>query len=124
MGRVAEITFSHGPAWKALISTYIGTMPVNGDASRVAAQSMSTGPPPERPARSAIMAKVGAAARDSQPTAWAAAPPEAGPPISFMPAGRGDVRRSFAAATSRLASSVFMRLSFFSFDRGEAFKAR
>jgi hypothetical protein len=58
-----EISFSQGAEWKALISRYIGTIPLSGDASWAAAQSMSGGPPPGTPVSSAMIAKVGAAAR-------------------------------------------------------------
>ena len=66
--RRLEISFSQGAEWKALISKYIGTIPLSGDASCAAAQSMSGGPPP-KPVSSAMMAKVGAAARHSQSAA-------------------------------------------------------
>src|SRR5262245_66231429 len=66
----AEISFSQGAEWKALISMYIGTMPLSGDA---AAQSTSCGPPPRTPVRSAMIAKAGAAARHSQSAAPRAA---------------------------------------------------
>jgi hypothetical protein len=58
--RRLAISFSQGVEWKALISTYIGTIPLSGDAAE---QSMS---PPRTPVSSAIIAKVGAAARLSQ----------------------------------------------------------
>src|ERR1700694_3753048 len=58
-----EISFSQGAEWKALISKYIGTIPLSGDASCAAAQSMSVGPSPRTPVSSAMIAKVGAAAR-------------------------------------------------------------
>src|SRR5260221_11904825 len=57
--RRREASFSQGAEWKALISKYIGTMPVSGDAER----SMSGTPP--RSVTTAMMAKVGAAASDS-----------------------------------------------------------
>jgi hypothetical protein len=63
-----EISFSQGAEWNALISKYIGTIPLSGDASCAAEQSISAGPPPT-PVSSAMMAKVGAAARPSQPAA-------------------------------------------------------
>ena len=66
--RRPEISFSQGAEWKALISKYIRTIPLNGDASCAAEQSISGGPPPT-PVSSAMMAKVGAAARLSQPAA-------------------------------------------------------
>lgn len=61
------MSFSQGGAWKALISTYIGTIPLSGDASCAAEQIISGAPPPRTPVSSAMTAKVGAAARDSQP---------------------------------------------------------
>ena len=65
----AKIRFSHGAEWKALISKYIETIPVSGDASCVAEQSMSGEPPPWIPVSSAMIAKVGAAASDIQSAA-------------------------------------------------------
>jgi hypothetical protein len=56
--------FSQGAKWKALISAYIGTIPLSGDAPCMAEQSIS-GVPPSADV-SAMIAKVGAAARDSQ----------------------------------------------------------
>ena len=76
--RRLEISFSQGAEWKALISKYIGTIPLSGDASCAAAQSMSGGPPPGTLVSSAMMAKVGAAARHSQ----SAAPRAAAWPLS------------------------------------------
>jgi hypothetical protein len=35
-----EMSFSHGPEWKALIIKYIGTIPTSGDASCAAEQSI------------------------------------------------------------------------------------
>ena len=72
-----RISFSQGAAWKALISTYIGTIPLSGDVC-AGAQSMSAAPPPRTPVSSAMMAKVGAAARHSQ----SAAPSAAALPLS------------------------------------------
>ncbi|QEX17981.1 hypothetical protein FRZ44_32850 [Hypericibacter terrae] len=63
--RRRAISRSQGTAWKALISQYIGTMPPKGDPPCAAEQIMSAGPP----ASSAIAAKVGAAARQSQSAA-------------------------------------------------------
>jgi hypothetical protein len=63
-----EISFSQGAEWNALISKYIGSIPLSGDASCAAEQNMSGGPPP-KPVSSAMIAKVGAAARLSQPAA-------------------------------------------------------
>jgi hypothetical protein len=63
-----EISFSQGAEWNALISKYIGTIPLSGDASCAAEQSMSGGPPATL-VSSATIAKVGAAARHSQSAA-------------------------------------------------------
>ena len=60
-GGRTRISFSHGAAWKALISTYIVTIPLSGDTC-AAEQSISAGPPPRTPVSSAMMAKVGDAA--------------------------------------------------------------
>jgi hypothetical protein len=51
------------------ISRYIGTIPVNGDAAGAAEHSIPGMPPSWIPASSAMMAKAGAAASDSQPSA-------------------------------------------------------
>ena len=64
-----ETSFSQGAEWKALIRRYIGTIPVSADASGAAEQTMSGRPPPRTAVSSAMTAKVGAAASDSQ---WAA----------------------------------------------------
>lgn len=61
-----ETRFNQGDKWKALISKYIGTIPVSGDESCTAEQSMSGMLPPWILVSSAIIAKLGAAARDSQ----------------------------------------------------------
>jgi hypothetical protein len=68
-----EINLSHGAAWKALISRYISVIPLIGDEPCVAMQSMS-GWPLNKPVHSAMVAKVGAAARPSQPAAPKVAP--------------------------------------------------
>jgi hypothetical protein len=65
------ISLSHGAEWKALISKYIGTIPVNGDTSPAAEHSIPGMPPPWSAVRSAMIAKVGAAARASKPSALA-----------------------------------------------------
>jgi hypothetical protein len=67
--RQLVISLSHGAEWKTLISKYIGTIPVNGDASCAAEHSMPGMPPSWIPVSSAMMAKAGAAASDSQPSA-------------------------------------------------------
>jgi hypothetical protein len=71
--RRLEISFSQGPEWKALISTYMGIIPLSGDASCAAEQSKSGGLPPRTPVSSAMSAKVGAAARHGQSAAPRAA---------------------------------------------------
>ena len=53
-----EISFSQGAEWKALISTYIGTIPLSGDAPCAAEQSILDGPAPNTPVNSAMIAKV------------------------------------------------------------------
>src|SRR5690348_7794717 len=63
-----EISLSHGAEWKALISRYIGTIPLSEDVPCISAQSIS-GLPPRTPVSSAMRAKVGAAARASQSAA-------------------------------------------------------
>src|ERR687892_666130 len=111
-----------GAGWNALISKYIGTIPVSGDASCAAEQSISGGPPPRTPVSSAMIAKLGAVARDSQsaaPKAAALSLPAQAPAVSrwvaiivadprlssnifFVPVERGDVEMSSAAPTSRV----------------------
>ena len=71
--RRLAISFSQGAEWKTLISRYIQTIPLSGDASCAAAQSRSWGPAPSTPVVSAMMAKVGAAARHTQSAAPRAA---------------------------------------------------
>jgi hypothetical protein len=71
--RRLEISFSQGAEWKALINRFIGTIPLSGDASCPAEQSMSGGPPPRTLVSGAMIAKVGAAARHSQSVAPRAA---------------------------------------------------
>jgi hypothetical protein len=60
-----KISLNQGAEWKTLIRTYIGTIPLRGDAPWAAEQSISGEPPPRTPVSSAMMAKVGAAARHS-----------------------------------------------------------
>jgi hypothetical protein len=69
-----DVSFSQGAAWKALISQYIAAIPLSGDACCAAAQSMSGGPALEKAISSAMVAKVGAAARHSQLAPRAAMP--------------------------------------------------
>jgi hypothetical protein len=54
------ISFSQGAQWKALINKYIGTIPPRGDALAVEHNASAD---PRTPVSSAIVAKVGAAAR-------------------------------------------------------------
>jgi hypothetical protein len=81
--RRLEISLSQGAEWKALISRYIETIPLSGDGSCVAEQSATDGPPPT-PASSAMIAKVGAAARDRKPAALAATLPLPEPIVPEM----------------------------------------
>ena len=60
--RRREISFSQGAEWKALISKYIGTIPLSGDALAIE-HNASADPPPRTQVSSAMIAKVGAAAR-------------------------------------------------------------
>jgi hypothetical protein len=64
--RRRESSLNQGVKWKALINKYIGNIPVNGDASCAAEQTMSDMLSPWILVSSAIIAKVGAAARESQ----------------------------------------------------------
>src|SRR5690349_1227237 len=66
------MSLSQGARWKALISKYIGSIPLSGDTPATE-HNASTGPPPNVPVSSAMIAKVGAAARDSRLTARKAA---------------------------------------------------
>jgi hypothetical protein len=70
--RRQEISFNQGAEWNALISTYIGTIPLSGDTPCAAKHIMSASPP-DAQVRSAMAAKVGAAARHSQSAAPGAA---------------------------------------------------
>ena len=60
--RRPAISFSQGAEWKTLISKYIGTIPPRGDAP-AAEHNASADPPPRALVSSAMIAKVGAAAR-------------------------------------------------------------
>src|SRR6185369_3161596 len=71
--RRLEISLSHGAEWTALISRYIGTIPLSGDASCAVAHIIAICPPPRTPVSSAMIAKAGAAARHSQSAAPRAA---------------------------------------------------
>ena len=55
-----EISFSQGAEWKALISKYIATIPLSGDAC--AAEHNASGAPSPATVSNAMTAKVGAAA--------------------------------------------------------------
>jgi hypothetical protein len=70
--RRQEISFNQGAEWNALISTYIGTIPLSGDTPCAAKHIMSASPP-DAQVRSGMAAKVGAAARHSQSAAPGAA---------------------------------------------------
>jgi len=88
--RRLEIIFSQGAEWKALISRYIATIPVKGDA--LAAQSMSGVSLPRTLVSSVMIAKVGEAASASHsagriaaewpPSEWIG--PPAHSPETFM----------------------------------------
>jgi hypothetical protein len=65
-----EISFSQGAVWKALISKYIGTIPLSGDALE---HNASGDPAPKIPVSSAMIAKVGAATRYRKSAATKAA---------------------------------------------------
>ena len=71
--RRLEISFSQGAEWKALINTYIQTIPFSGDASCAGEQSMSAPPLSRTPVSNAMTTNVGAAASKSQPAASSAA---------------------------------------------------
>ena|SRR5579871_183370 len=71
-----EISFNHGGEWKTLISTYIGTIPVSSDASRVAEHSISGMRPPWIPVSNAMVTNVGVAARRRQLDAAKTADPQ------------------------------------------------
>jgi hypothetical protein len=71
--RRLEISCSQGGEWKALISKYIGIIPLSGDVCSAAEQRISGWPPPRTPVSSAMIAKVGAAPRHSQSAARRAA---------------------------------------------------
>jgi hypothetical protein len=70
--RRLQTSFNQGVEWKTLISKYIGTIPLKGNASGAAEQSMAGGPP-RADVSSAMIAKVGAAARHNQSAAPRAA---------------------------------------------------
>jgi hypothetical protein len=78
-------SFSQGDKWKALISKYIMTIPLSADASCAAEQIMSA--PPVTAVSGAMIANVGAAARDNQSAAPRAATLSLGKPADPLPAG-------------------------------------
>ena len=94
-----EISFSHDAEWKALINKYIETIPVNGDAPCEAEQSMSGMLRLWIAVSSAMMAKVGAAARPSQLAAPGAALPR--PPVSSCGASLTPLARSCRGDATR-----------------------
>ena len=96
-----QISFSHGAEWKALISRYIRIIPLSGDACCMAAQRIS-GSPPLKAVSSAIMAKVGVAARHSQSAATWAADPRWFPNACFVSAGRDVMKISDTVVPQRL----------------------
>jgi hypothetical protein len=67
--RRPEISLSQGAEWKALISQYIATIPLSGDAACAAEHIISGEPRPSTLESSAKNANVGAAAKDSQSAA-------------------------------------------------------
>jgi hypothetical protein len=67
------ISFSQGAEWKALISKYIGTIPLNGDAPCAVEHIIAICPRSRTQASSPMIAKDGAAARPSQSAAPRAA---------------------------------------------------
>ena len=94
--RRPEINLSHGAVWNALISKYIGTIPLSGDPRCAAVQSHCGWPLVA--VMSAMTAKVGAAARLSQSAAARAT----AAPSSRPAAGRVGVvslAHGFAAAS-------------------------
>src|ERR1700761_9018247 len=67
-------SFSQGAAWKRLISRYIGAIPPIDHGAWAAEQSRSAPLSWARPLSSAITAKLGVAARPSQPNVAASGP--------------------------------------------------
>src|SRR4051812_48953688 len=70
--RRCEISFNQGAEWNALISKYIGNIPLSGEVSDIPEQCISA-PPPSTPVISAMIAKAGAAARHNHSAAMPAA---------------------------------------------------
>jgi len=97
--RRLEISFSQGAEWKALISEYITTIPSSGDAWRVGEQSISGGPVLRALVSSAMIAKVGEAARDRTWIAAALVPSPIIKMVFVMVLAHLDLsRRSFDAS--------------------------
>src|SRR3984957_11179862 len=101
--RAREISFSQGAVWKALMRTYIGIMPVSGEAP----QSISSGPPPRTAVSSAMTAKVGAAARDRQ----SAAPPS-DVPLMDGPLVDGQARPGLSGPPSLFMQLIVAAMQF------------
>jgi hypothetical protein len=80
-----EISLSQGGEWKALISRYMTVIPFIGDAPCIGMQNIS-GWPSKKAVQTAMMAKVGVAARPSHP-AGAAWPPPARVSASWRTSG-------------------------------------
>jgi hypothetical protein len=70
--RQLAISFSHGAKWKALISTYIGTIPLRAHACDPAEHGTACGPSPSMAVSAAMNPKIGAAPSDSQSVVWSA----------------------------------------------------
>ncbi len=94
-----------GAPWKALISRYIVTIPLSGD-TRAAEQSISAGPSPRTPVSSAMMAKVGDAARASPSAAQSAAASRPVAPPSHPPEQAGSWLRARVLVPERRLSGV------------------
>jgi hypothetical protein len=71
------ISLSQGAEWKALISKYIGLIPLSDDPLCAAEQNISGEPSARTPVINAMIAKAGEAARHSQ----SAAPKATAPPL-------------------------------------------
>jgi hypothetical protein len=99
-GRLRSINFSHGTEWKALISRYMRIIPPGGDACCMAAQRVSDSPP-VRAVSSAMTAKVGVAARQSQPATARPANRASFPNDRLVQVGRDVVKISDTAVAQR-----------------------
>lgn len=100
IGVEEPINFSHGAAWQTLISRYMRIIPPGGDACCMAAQRVS-GLPPVRAVSSAMTAKVGVAARQSQRVAARTAKRLSFPNARTVPAGRDGMKISDTAVAQR-----------------------